>query len=177
MDYLLFGEESERLYFRKIEPSDFHQWLPFHKDPTSTKYWSEPPLTPEEACQKWFKKVFYRYEHQLGGMNALIEKNSGQLIGQCGLLVQTVDGIQELEIGYSLLPAFRNKGYATEAAKKCKSFAKEHQLASSVISIIHIDNVPSQRVALKNGMLLEKKTVYFDNPVNIFRVLIPNLNS
>ncbi len=171
MDYLLTGEEPKRLYFRKVEPSDFALWLPFHQDPSSTEFWPQTKLKPNEECQKWFDTVLYRYDNQLGGFNALIDKNTGEFIGQCGLLIQTVDNIQELEIGYSILPAYRNKGYATEAARKCRSFAFEKKLAHSLISIIHIDNKPSQSVALKNGMSLDKTTVYNDIPVLIFRVI------
>ncbi len=171
MDYLLTGEESKRLYFRKVQPSDFELWLPFHEDPLSSEFWSEENLSPKAACQKWFDNTFYRYENNLGGMNALIDKNTGALIGQCGLLMQTVNNLQELEIGYSLLPAFRNKGYATEVAIKCKSFAFEHKMAQSLISIIHIENKASQNVAIKNGMALDKTTTYKNNPVHIFRVI------
>jgi ribosomal-protein-alanine N-acetyltransferase len=171
MDYLLTGEESERLYFRKVQPSDFELWLPFHQDPSSTQHWLQTSLQPIEACQNWFDTIFYRYANHLGGMNALIEKKSGNFIGQCGLLTQTVDNFQELEIGYSLLPEFRNKGYAIEAAIKCKSFAFENDLASSLISIIHIKNKASQQVAIKNGMSWDKTTTYKNNPVDIFRVI------
>ena len=171
MDYLLTGEESKRLYFRKVQPSDFGLWLPFHQDPSSTEYWPQSNLRPKEECQKWFDTVFYRYHNKLGGFNALIDKSTGEFIGQCGLLMQTVDNIQELEIGYSLLPEHRSKGYATEAARKCKSFAFEKNLALSLITIIHIDNKPSRNVAIKNGMSLDKRTVYKDIPVHIFRVV------
>ncbi len=171
MDYLLTGEESDRLYFRKVQSTDFELWLPFHQDPSSTEYWPQNGLKPIEACQKWFDTVFYRYDHQLGGFNALIDKSTGAFIGQCGLLLQVVDNIQEIEIGYSLLPEHRNKGYAIEAARKCKSFAFEKSLAKSLISIIHSDNKPSQKVAIKNSMSLDKRTVYNDIPVLIFRVV------
>jgi ribosomal-protein-alanine N-acetyltransferase len=171
MDYLLTGEESERLYFRKVQPSDFELWLPFHVDPASNEFWSEEKLSPKAACQIWFDNIFYRYDNNLGGMNALIDKNTGALIGQCGLLKQTIDNLQELEIGYSLLPIFRNLGYATEAAIKCKSFAFEHKMAQSLISIIHIENKASQHVAIKNGMSLDNTTTYKNNPVHIFRVI------
>jgi len=47
VNLLLEGEKSERLSFRKITPSDFDSWLPFHQDPRSTQYWEgvkEAPL-------------------------------------------------------------------------------------------------------------------------------------
>lgn len=168
--YLLEHEESERLLFRKLEPSDFEEWLPFYHDPRSTQYWEGLPSHPEEACKVQFDRVFERYENNLGGMNALILKASGKLVGICGLLVQVVDGLEELEIGYSILPKFWLQGFAFEAAQKCKQFAFQEGYSDSLISIIHVDNVPSQKVALKNGMFLDKTTIYKDNPVHIFRV-------
>jgi len=173
MDYLLEGEESDRLQFRKLTATDIELWLPFHEDPTILGFWADDVLPPKTACAQWFEKAYYRYENGLGGMNALIDKTNLTFVGQCGLLTQEVDGVQELEIGYSLLPLYRNKGYATEAAKKCKSVAFERNLAQSLISIIHIKNKASQNVAIRNGMFLDKTTSYKDNPVHIFRIYSP----
>ncbi|MEM7382216.1 MAG: GNAT family N-acetyltransferase, partial [Bacteroidota bacterium] len=132
--YLLEGEESQRLLFRRISPEDFDSWLPFYEDPSSTAFWEGLPKDPITACEEQFERVFERYEKELGGMNALIKKDSFELIGICGLLVQIVDDIEELEIGYSLLPKFRGKGYATESAQKCRDFAFENGLSDSLIS-------------------------------------------
>lgn len=154
-------------------PSDFKAWLPFHEDPRSTRYWEGLPKDPTIACQEQFDRIFERYEKKLGGMNALIHKSNGNLIGICGLLVQTVDGRQELEIGYSILPQYWKQGYATEAATQCRQYAFENNLSDSLISIIHVDNIPSQKVAVKNGMHLDKTTCYKDNPVHIFRIHSP----
>ena len=167
---LLENQSSERLLFRKIQLSDFDAWLPFYNNPKSTEFWDGLPSDPIQACQQQFDRIFERYEHGLGGMNALVLKSTGQLVGICGLLVQTVDGIEELEIGYSVLPEFWLKGFAFEAAEKCKHYAFQNRLTDTLISIIHVDNVPSQKVALKNGMVLDKTTTYKDNPVHIFRV-------
>ncbi|TMU57408.1 GNAT family N-acetyltransferase [Flagellimonas algicola] len=167
---LLENQSSERLFFRKIQLSDFDAWLPFYDNPKSTEFWDGLPTDPVQACQQQFDRIFERYEHGLGGMNALVLKSTQQLVGICGLLVQTVDGIEELEIGYSVLPEFWLQGFAFEAAEKCKQYAFQNQLTNTLISIIHVDNVPSQKVALKNGMVLDKTTTYKDNPVHIFRV-------
>lgn len=170
MNFLLDGEETERLYFRKLTPSDFNIWLPFHQDKRTSEFWEGLPQDPKLACQQQFDRIFERYEKGLGGMNALILKSTKMLVGLCGLLVQHVDTEQELEIGYSILPEFWDRGYATESSQKCKQFAIDHQLSTSLISIIQIDNLRSQKVALNNGMRLDKTTTYQNNPVHIFRI-------
>lgn len=170
MDYLLEGEETKRLRFRKVQPTDFKLWLPFHEDPLSSQYWDGLPKDPKTACQQQFDRIFERYHTGLGGMNALICKKAHNIIGLCGLLVQIVDGIKELEIGYSILPEHWGKGYATEAARKCKQVAFKNQWASHLISIIQVNNLPSKNVATKIGMQKHKTTTYNQNPVAIYRV-------
>jgi len=101
-----------------------------------------------------------------------VGKSSGALVGYCGLLVQTVDDVLEIESSYSFLPSYWGRGYATEAALTCKAFACAHHLASSVISIISLTNKASQQVALNMEMQVDKITWYAGNEVNIFRVAI-----
>lgn len=170
MNYLLTGQESSRLLFRKLEEIDYDIWLEFFKDPLWSKYWTMNEQTPDEHCKQWFDKVFYRYTHNLGGMNALIDKQTGEFIGQCGLLIQTVDGIEELEVAYSMMPQHRGKGYAPEAAKKCIDFAFANRLRDSLISIIHENNIESQKVALKIKLSVDKYTTFDNNSVRIYRI-------
>ena len=170
MKYLLDSEETEHLRFRKIELSDFDQWLEFHKDPRTSAHWTWDKKDPVTECTLWYEKQFDRYANDRGGMNALIEKESGKLVGHCGLLVQTVDELPELEIGYSLLPAFWRKGYATEAAVRCRDYAFQRSLSESLISIISVTNTPSQKVAQKNGMTVDKEAIYAGNNVKIYRI-------
>jgi RimJ/RimL family protein N-acetyltransferase len=49
-----------------------------------------------------------------------MDKKTNRLVGQCGLLIQNIDNIERLEIGYSILPEFWNQGFASESAMKCK---------------------------------------------------------
>ena len=170
MKYLLTNQETKRILFREIRISDFNDWLEFYKNPNTSLHWISKLESPEIECKKWYEKQFYRYENNLGGMNALIVKESGKLIGHCGLLIQKVDNITELEIGYSLLPEFWNKGFATESAKKCRDYAFENKLSNSIISIISLTNKPSETVAIKNGMKVDKVTEYNGNKVNIYRI-------
>lgn len=175
MKFLLDGLETERLRFRKISKSDYTDWVKFFENPNTSLHWIEEKETPDIACEKWYQKQFWRYENDQGGMNALIEKTSGKLIGHCGLLVQIVDYVSELEIAYSLLPEFWNQGYAFEAAYRCKQYAFENNFSESLISIISLTNSPSQKVAIKNGMTPERETLYHENRVYIYRVYKPGL--
>ena len=167
---LLDGHSTERLEFRKVVPSDYDAWLPFYDDPRSTQFWEGIPKDKEVACSQQFDWIFERYRKGLGGQNAVVLKENGALIGLCGLLLQHVDGKHEWEIGYSLLPEYWGQGFATEAARYCKKVAFENNLADSLISIIQIHNLPSQNVALRNGMERGPRSVYKNNPVYIYRV-------
>ena len=170
MNILLDGEETERLVFRKIVTTDFDSWLPFHKDKKTSEFWNGLPQNPETACNQDLQRTFYRYKNNLGGKNALLLKKTGILIGQCGLLVHEIAGVTELEIGYDILPKYWKQGYATEAAIKCKTYVVQKELSTTLISIIHINNIPSQKVAITNGMFLDKSLDYHGNPVHIYRI-------
>jgi len=168
---VLFGQETERLLFRKLEESDFDTWLQFCEDPDSLKYFAfKQTDSGEEKCRQWFDKIQWRYANNAGGMNVLIDKDSGEFIGQCGLLVQKVDEQEELEIGYSLMPGARGLGYALEAAQKCRDLAFQNNFTDSLISIIHPGNHTSKRVASNNGMQHSKHTLFNQMPVDIYRI-------
>lgn len=162
MNYLLTGKHSPRLEFRRVTANDYNAWLPLFKEENVASFLGMPEgLSQTEQCDYWFQKVNHRYEHNLGGMNALIHKATKTLIGQSGLLIQTIDGKQRLEIGYSILPKYWGKGYAQEAAKKCKDFCFNNKLAENIVSMMHVDNIASERVAINNGMTLEKQIDLF----------------
>lgn len=167
MKYLLTGQETERLKFRLLKPEDFDAWVNLFKADNVAKYLDlDPKLSESELCKIWFDKAFHRYENDLGGMNVLIDKNTNRLVGQCGLLIQTIEDVERLEVGYSILPEFWNQGYAFESATKCKNYAFQNSLVSSLMSMVHVENIGSEKVAIKNGMTFEKKLKAF----NIFRI-------
>lgn len=172
MKYLLTGEQTERLEFRLLKQSDFETWLPFFENKDVAIFLAmDPTKSKRELCEFWFEKVFNRYENDLGGMNVLIEKATGHFIGQCGLLVQEIDGKTRLEVGYSILPKYCGKGFASEAAIKCKEFAFENNFSESIISMIHPYNIASVKVAIRNGMTLCKEGNFHGMPAQFFEAL------
>ncbi len=165
------GETTPRLIFKLVDPSYFENWIEFFKHPDSARFLGFQDFeTANNQCTEWFRRVEERYQNNLGGLNALIEKKTGQFIGQCGLLVQTIEEKTELEIGYSILPQYWNMGYATEAAIKCRDFAFENNFTKSLISIIHVDNIKSEKVAAKIGMVKTRLAEFRNMQVNIFRI-------
>ncbi|WP_052466942.1 GNAT family N-acetyltransferase [Psychroserpens damuponensis] len=162
MNLLLTDQESNRLQFRRVKKDDYNLWLPLFKEKNVDKFLGMPTgLSQKEQCDFWFNKVWHRYENNLGGMNALIDKATGHFIGQAGLLIQTVDHEKRLEVGYSILPEFWGQGYAQEAAKTCRDFCFKNEFSNHLISMMHVDNIASEMVAIKNGMSLEKQVDEF----------------
>ena len=107
----------------------------------------------EEATRKWLDWQRTLYREKGYGLWAVILKENGAMIGQCGLTMQTWKDQRVLEIGYLFNRSYWHKGYATEAAKACKEYAFETLKATEVCSIIRDTNVASQNVAIRNGMV------------------------
>lgn len=109
------------------------------------------------------------------GLWAVVEKATGEMVGQCGITWQSVgDGRQMPEVGYLLERAAWHKGYATEAAQACRDYAFDTLGFQEVCSIIRDNNLPSQAVARRNGMsprgTLVKHYYDMDMPHVIFTV-------
>ncbi len=172
MKYILTGEETERLLFRPLELSDYDAWLPLFDDIETSKFLGMSHLTTsQEKCDLWFEKCLARYKDDTGGMNVLTDKQTGKMIGQCGLLVQEVNTDIIMEIGYSILPQYQGKGYASESARKCRDYAFINGYADVLHSIIHIENQGSIKVAVHNGMHMWRALPdYKGMPVHIYRI-------
>jgi len=64
--------------------------------------------------------------------------------------------VTELEVGYHVRAALQGGGLATEAAAACRDYARDVLGVSRLIAIIDPRNRPSQRVAEKLGMVVER---------------------
>lgn len=142
--------ETERLYLRKMTQEDFADLSKHLQDP-EVMYAYEHPFSDIEI-QEGIDKQLQRYEEDGFGVLAVILKESGELIGQCGLSMQPCEGRKLPEIGYIFQKEYWGKGYATEAATACKKYAFEELGIKEVYSLIKEDNIASQNVELRNGM-------------------------
>lgn len=111
-----------------------------------------------------------RYAEDGHGLWLAMEKQSGNPIGQIGLVQQLIDETDETEVGYMLDKRYWNRGFAIEAAAATRDFAFQTLGKSRVISLIRPSNVLSLRVASRLGMLPEKTTYYSGHSHLIFSV-------
>ena len=166
----LSQHQTPRLNIRPLTLADATAWEDFFTDNENLRFFVlNPKSLPAEKAKLWLEWQLKRYRENRYGLLALESKETGELVGMAGLLTQELDGLPELEIGYHLLPQYWGNGYATEAARFFKAFVRQNNLADSVVSIIHVENLRSQNVAVRNGMERGPKTEFQGKPVYIYR--------
>lgn len=171
MQYYTDNLESARLRARKLTLEDALLWEEFFNDKDVLEFFPNPGLDSDlEWSKYWINKQLHRYAECSYGLQALIHKDTNEFIGQCGLLLQEVDGKKHIEVGYHILRKHREKGYASEAAKLFIDYAFNNNLATSVISIIDTENIKSEKVALKNGLIKAKQTTWKGLDVFIYKI-------
>lgn len=118
----------------------------------------------------FLEKVRGRDREGLPSQFALIFRPNKKLIGYCGFFLQTVDDVEELEIGYRPDPSYWGRGIATEAARAVRDHAFDEPRLSRLISLIHPEDTSSRRVAAKNGMIPERETIFRGFPAIVFAI-------
>ena len=164
--------ETERLSLREMSEADF-PLLCKHLQDAEVMYAFEHAYSDEEVWEG-INTQFRRYHDDGFGVWAVILKESGALIGQCGLSLQPCEDREVLEIGYIFQKEYWHRGYATEAAIACREYAFNILKADEVFSLIRDTNIASQNVARRNGMSITKTYVKhyrgIDMPHFIFSV-------
>lgn len=142
--------ETDRLILREMSQADFPDLCKILQD-EEVMYAYEHAFGGAEV-QEWLDRQLQRYREYGFGLWAVILKETGKMIGQCGLTMQDSGSGSVLEVGYLFQKAIWHHGYATEAAVACKDYAFTVLKAAEVYSIIRDSNLPSQAVAKRNGM-------------------------
>jgi RimJ/RimL family protein N-acetyltransferase len=146
--------ETARLRLREFVPEDADALEAILGDPVAMQYYPAP--FDRKAVECWIEKNMGRYQRDGYGLWAMLLKQSGELIGDCGCILQEVEGRNEVEVGYHVRRVFWGNGYVTEAARACMDYAFSRRGVERVISMVRPENVQSRRVAEKNGLICEK---------------------
>lgn len=147
--------ETGRLIVRPLQQADA---------PALAELWSDPDVTQFMGGPRDYHRVRETLEQDAAGpaltfdLWPVVEKNSGRVIGHCGLLDKEVEGQAEVELVYVFHPAVWGKGYATEAAAAIRDYAFTSLGLARLIALIDPHNAASAQVARKLGFHLEKET-------------------
>ena len=146
---------SPRLTFRRMGEGDLDDLARLLGDPAVMVHYPRPKTRDEAA--DWIAWNVENYARDGFGLWLLYDGN-GTFVGECGLTWQRVEGVPYLEVGYHLLPEHQGKGLATEAAAACRDHARARGI-ERLVAIIVPDNVPSQRVAQRIGLTLDRESL------------------
>ena len=149
--------ETPRLILRPFREEDIDHLAELTANPDFMRF-TLGPYTREQT-QGVLDKFLSWDKAGLPSPFAVVLRENTEVLGYCGFLHHPeVPG--EVEIGYRLDPAYWNRGLITEAARAVRDYAFEHLRLPRVISLIHPENIPSRRVAEKNGMKIEKEITF-----------------
>ena len=144
--------ETERLLLRPFVPEDFDALYAVLADSDIMQHY--PYRFDAERVEHWIARNMERYKMDGFGLWAVVLKENGEVIGDCGLTLQNINGSILPEIGYHIAKAHQRRGYAGEAARACRDWTFAHTAFDRVYSYMKKANVPSAATARANGMHL-----------------------
>ena len=142
--------ETRRLLLREMTPEDFDALFRVLGDPETMWHY---PYTPDgEHVRAWIARNMKRYRENGFGLWAVCLKDTGEMIGDCGLTLQQIRGETLPEIGYHIRRDCQRRGYAREAAGAVRDWAFRNTDFPALYSYCKYTNVPSFRTAESIGM-------------------------
>ena len=164
----MFALETERLQLRPIDMADLDDIHEIFGDPIAMEHYKR--TRTREELVALVQRSMRHFERTRTGFFAMIDRESGDFVGQCGLLWQEIDGLEELEVGYQVKRKHWRKGYAAEAAASVRDYGFERFHRGHIISLITHENIASQGVARRMGMSLWKNSKFREFDVHVFRL-------
>ncbi|MDO5573675.1 MAG: GNAT family N-acetyltransferase [bacterium] len=144
--------ETAQLGLRELTADDFEAWHKILSDPETMQHYPKP--FDEEKTKGWIDWNLDNYQKYGFGLWAVILKETGQFVGDCGITMQNIhgDGVLYPEIGYHISKDFQRRGFASQAAKACLQYAFEHTENDEIFSYQKWTNIASRKTAEKMGM-------------------------
>lgn len=159
--------ETERLILRKFEETDAERLFLLDSNPEVMKYIGIPPASDLNESRQIICMIQQQYSNHGVGRLAVIEKESGLLIGWSGLkfLTRETNGYNNVyELGYRFLPEYWGKGYALESVHASLDFGFRDLKTDMIYAYAHCENKSSLHILEKSGFV---KTSEFAEPDGI----------
>ena len=142
--------ETERLYLREMSMDDFDALYKVLADKEIMQHY--PYTFDEERVRGWIERNMNRYKDNGFGLWAVCLKETGEMIGDCGLTLQNIEGEMLPEIGYHIRRDQQRKGYAKEAAAAVRDWAFKNTEYPAIYSYCKYTNEGSFKTAESIGM-------------------------
>ena len=160
--------ETERLVLRSFREEDVDAMAKLFANPDFMRF-SLGVYTERKKTVDFIEKVMGWDRAGIPSAFAVVPRGEDIVIGYCGFHHHPeVPG--EVEIGYRLHPDYWNRGLITEAARRVRDHAFADLRLPRVISLVHPENIPSRRVAEKNGMNMERKITFRGFPTLVYAI-------
>ena len=160
--------ETARLTLREFVLEDAETLAQVLFDPETMRHYPAP--IDRTGVKEWIERNRRRYTDDGVGLWAMVLKATSETIGDCGIIRQQVDGESLYEIGYHLHRDLWGRGLATEAAIACREWGFANLPINRLISLIRPENLPSRRVAERNGMTIWKEVTWRGLPHCVYSV-------
>lgn len=149
--------ETERLILRQWQPDELPTLHGILGTLPTMQFWPAP-FTLEQS-ERWLRRSLETYAATANtlGRWATVLKESGKVIGDCGLIESEVNGVVENDLGYIIHADHWRKGYATEAATAIRDYGLATLQLPRIVANMACDHHGSARVAQTIGMTLEKE--------------------
>ncbi len=138
---------TDRLTLRELTLGDVDSLFEVLGDPVAMEHYPAPRTRPE--TEDWVRWARESYEQNGFGLWAVERAADGAFLGDCGPMLQPVEGELLPEIGYHIVRREWGRGYATEAALACRELVLGDLGFRRVVSIVAPENLVSRRVAEK----------------------------
>ena len=153
--------ETKRLLLRKYTPDDFDALYEILSDPETMLHYPAP--FDASGTKRWINWNLENYALYGFGLWAVILKETGSLIGDCGITLQSIDGETLPELGYHIHKRYQRRGYAKEAAREVLDWAFSSTEFDTLYSYMKYSNVASYATAVSVGM---RKVKEYPDPKN-----------
>ena len=142
--------ETSRMLVRHMETEDEASLFELFGNPAVTKFMGDGKPLTRELCAKWIAVSQENYKAKGYGASAVLEKQSGNFVGLCGIIYDKERN--EPEIIYAFDPKAWGSGYATELVPAMLDYGIESCRLKYVLATIDLKNLASWKVAKLSGM-------------------------
>jgi RimJ/RimL family protein N-acetyltransferase len=162
--------QTERLIIREFQVLDIEALAQILAKPEVMQFSLDGVLSTKQTAVK-IQSFLDSYQKNGYGKWALIDRQSGRLIGYCGIAVEQIEWKFENELGYRIDSEFWGQGLATEAAKACLEYGFDKLNFDYVLGIVEPDNNASIKVLEKVGMEFIKELTWRGKLVCIYKTM------